>query len=136
VAERRGDVGREAQFLAEEIDPIAQQVMDTADPWKAYKGATAAPEALVNAMDWMPHGGRIYVAWAELTDLYDAGKVPISEAHAALRQAASDWLDRPEPTADAFIDGWLSRTLDAITALLDRYGDFWQSRGQQSGVAG
>ncbi|HEY6794495.1 MAG TPA: hypothetical protein VI248_07415 [Kineosporiaceae bacterium] len=101
MAEYPGDVGRQAQFLGEEVDPIAQQVVDAADPWKAYEAAIEAPGALINELDWMPRGGLIYVAWAELADLYDAGKVPIGEAHAALRQAASDWLDRPVGTGDA-----------------------------------
>lgn len=125
----QGDDGRQARFLGEKVDPIAQRVVDCADPWEAYHAAGGVSGALADGLDWMPQGGDIYVAWEELTDLYDAGKAPVAEAHAALRQAASDWLDRPTPPGETFIEGWLSRTHNVIRSLVDRHGDFWRSPG-------
>ena len=72
------------------------------------------------------HSGSVYVAWSELTDLYDTGKTPISEAHATLQKAATRWLDRPaEPDAD-FIERWASEASQAVAALYERDGNWWR----------
>ena len=79
--------------------------------------------------DWpeLPHGGGIYVTWAELTDLYDTGKTPIADAHAALRQAATNWLERPDLPTEAFIENWLKETVSVTRSLVDRDGNWWGS---------
>ena len=73
----------------------------------------------------LPHSGAVYVAWAELTDLYETGKTPMADAHATLRLAAARWLDRPsEPTAD-FIEQWASEASQTVGALYERDGNWW-----------
>ncbi len=95
------------------------------EPWGAYDVVNVIPDTLVDALDWMPHGGSLYSTWAELTDLFETGKTPIPDAHTALRQAATDWLARPgEPTA-AYIEIWLERTQLEIKRLVARDGTFW-----------
>ncbi len=86
------DQARESSFVAAAVDPLVQRVLDAAEPWAAYDVAFTIPGALLDALDWMPHGGALYAAWAELTDLFEGGKTPIPEAHAALRRAATRWL--------------------------------------------
>jgi len=85
--------------------------------------------AMDSDLDWMPQGGAIYTAWAELTDLYDTEKTPIEDAYAALRQATADWLDRPGPPTGRFVNGWLERTQRVIRFLFDRDGGFRRSPG-------
>lgn len=81
---------RAAALFSERIDPIAREVLAARDPWDAHEAAGRVGAALSDELDWLPHAGGIYVAWAELEDLYETGKTPIPDAHAALRQAATD----------------------------------------------
>jgi hypothetical protein len=119
------DEERESRLLSTEVDPVVRAVLDAADPWDAYKAANDIPDSLVDELDWMPHGGSLYTAWAELTDLFETGKTPIPDAHAALRQAATSWLARTgQPTA-AFLEMWLERTRASINAVVLRDGNFW-----------
>lgn len=123
--EREGEQQREPGALSQAIDPVAQLVVNADDPWDAYRSATGVSSSLPD--DWadLPHGGEVYVVWAELCDLYAAGKTPIPQAHAALTRAASSWLARPGlPTGD-FIAGWLKATADDTRSLVAKYGDTW-----------
>ncbi|WP_433088896.1 hypothetical protein ACQP1P_21900 [Dactylosporangium sp. CA-052675] len=119
------DQERESQLLSAEIDPLAQAILDAAQPWDAYKVAVNIPGRFLDASDWLPHGGPLYRAWAELADLFETGKTPVADAHAALRQAATDWLARPEDSTAASVAMWLERAQTLTNRLFDRDGDFW-----------
>lgn len=112
---------RELLLLGAAVDPIAQQVLEAQEPWDAYNLANTIPSTLVETLDWLPLGGRLYTTWAELTDLFENGKTPIPDAHAALRQAAADWLSRTGPAGS---ESWLERTQAATRDLFDRDGTF------------
>jgi hypothetical protein len=127
VDKRASEQQRESELLSRGIDPIAREVLDLDDPWDAYHAAQRVEGALPEDWPELPHGGATCVAWAGLTDLYATGKTPIAEAHGALRQAASNWLERPGPPTQAFIENWLSETSDAVRSLVDRDGDWWSS---------
>jgi hypothetical protein len=75
----------------------------------------------------MPHEGAVYAAWSELTDLFESGKPPIPEAHAALNSAAAHWPQRPVAPAEKFLEGWLNQARRSVAILVERYGDFWRS---------
>jgi hypothetical protein len=93
------DAQREARLLSTQVDPLVRVVLDADDPGDAYRAASGIPDALVGALEWMPHGGSLYTTWAETTDLFETGKTPITDAHAALRRAATDWFARSgDPT--------------------------------------
>lgn len=118
---------RESRFVAAAIDPLARQIVDAAEPWAAYDAALSIPGALLDALDWMPHGA-IYNAWQELTDLFETGKTPLPDAHAALRHAATEWLARPGEPTEALLDCWLEQTQASTARLFRRDGDFWTPR--------
>jgi hypothetical protein len=62
----------------------------------------------------MPNGGQLYVARAELTDLFAVGRTSLESAHEVLRQAATRWLSKPEQPDQSFLAGWLVETQAAI----------------------
>jgi hypothetical protein len=111
------------------MDPFVRAVLDAEDPWGAYEAVASMRSAMIDYLEWGPHGGAVFVAWADLEDLYDTGKTPIPDAHAALRQAASDWLDRPSVPDEvaAYIEGWIAQTGRVASAIIDRDGGFWNS---------
>lgn len=75
-----------------------------------------------------PRWGAVFIAWANLEDLYDTGKTPIPEAHAALRHAAVEWLERPSDSAKAsYIEKWAERANRNAQAIVARDGGFWSS---------
>ena len=119
------DEERESQLLSTQVDPLARAILDAVEPWDAYRMANDIPSSFLEALAWMPHGGSLYKTWAELTDLFETGKTPIPYAHAALRQAATDWLARQGEPTSASIEMWLERTQTSLNALVDRDGDFW-----------
>ena len=83
-------------------------MLDAGEPWAAYESVVSMRSAMVNYLDWGPHGGAVFVAWADLEDSYDTGKTPVSDAHAALRRAAADWLARPSgPDLAAYIERYV-----------------------------
>jgi len=127
VDKRSSEQQRESELLSGGIDPIAREVLDLDDPWDAYHAAHRVEGALPEDWPELPHGGATYVAWAGLTDLYDTGKTPIADAHAALRKAASNWFERPGLPTGAFIENWLEETAAAVRSLVDRDGDWWRS---------
>lgn len=118
---------RAAALLSERIDPIARDVLAARDPRDAHEAAGRVGAVLSDELDWLPHAGGIHVAWAELEDLYETGKTPTPDAHAALRQAATDWLSRSGPPDASCVERWLAATAQAVQALVDRDGDFWRS---------
>lgn len=76
---------------------------------EAYESVASMRSAMLDYLEWGPHGGEVFAAWADLEDLYATGKTPISDAHAALRQAATTWLARPShPQAAAYIEKWIA----------------------------
>lgn len=105
---------REWQVLRERLDPIARDVLAADAPWRAYEAANAFSGALIDDVPWMPHGGRLYVAWADVTDLYEVGDVTLEVAHRILRSAASRWLDRPDAPTPQFLGDWLAATKDDL----------------------
>lgn len=102
---------REWRLLSERLDPIARDVIAAEDPWAAYEVANAISGALIDDVPWMAHGGRLYVAWADITDLYEVGPVEPEVAHQILRRAASRWLDKPETPTPQFLERWLAETI-------------------------
>ena len=114
--------------MAAAIDPFARQILDAVEPWDAYHAANGIPGSLVDALESLPHGGSLYRAWAELTDLFESGTTPVSDAHAVLRQAATDWLAGPGDPTDASIEVWLERTQASVNVLFDRDGTFWDPK--------
>lgn len=122
------ETAREATFFSEVMDPFVRAVLDAAEPWVAYESVVSMRSAMVDYLDWGPHGGAVFVAWADLEDLYDTGKTPVSDAHAALRRAAADWLARPSgPDLAAYIEEWVAQAGRTSSALIKRYGGFWSS---------
>ena len=121
------EVAREAALFTERIDPTVRKVLDAEDPWDAYDTVGKLRGDLFDDLDWLPHGGGVFVAWAEVEDLYETGKTPIPDAHAALRQAATAWLARPSAPDKTWVEGWIASTQDAVKVLIDRDGDFWRS---------
>jgi hypothetical protein len=78
----------------------------------------------------------VFIAWADLEDLYDNGKTPIVDAHAALRQAATQWLARPPaPELDAYIEEWIAHAGQVVGAIIKRDGEFWTSPSSGARVA-
>jgi hypothetical protein len=122
----QSDLERESEFFSHLIDPIAQEILDAMDPWAAYRAGNRVSDA-VGDLPWLPHGGDVYCGWAELTDLYETGKTPIPDAHAALRQAAVDWLAMSTARDASTIDEWIASAATHVSDLVDRDGDFWRS---------
>lgn len=87
------DLEREWALFTQSVDPHARTVIAAAKPWDAYDAALRIPGALLDDWAWLPYGGVIYTAWAQLADLYETGKTPILDAHTALRRAAEAWLE-------------------------------------------
>lgn len=116
---------RETELYLHKLDPIARNVVAASDPWDAYREALTVSGQLLDDLEWLPHGGRIYVAWAQLADVYDTGKTPIPDAHSALRHAASAWLDRSGPPTREHIEKWLDQTENVVRSLFGQDGDFW-----------
>jgi len=123
------DHAREFQSLAAAIDPFARKILEAEDPWDGQQTAAYICGSLLDDVVWVPSEGRLYIVWAELSDLYDTGKTPIPEAFAVLRQAAADWLARPGALTAEFIEAWSERTQTASDYLFDRDGSFWNPQG-------
>ncbi|MGZ4627959.1 MAG: hypothetical protein ACXVYY_05365 [Oryzihumus sp.] len=127
------DAAREWALLEEKIDPLARAVLAAVEPWDAYRTAMDAAGALTtDELITLPHGGGIYRAWSELSDFFEWEGTPISDAHAALREAAHDWLKRPKEPSDAFIEGWIDGVDDARRFFTRRDGDWWNEPGKPS----
>lgn len=77
------DADREAAFFRDVMDPFVRAVLEAEDPWDAYQSIASMRGAMTDYLDWGPHGGEMFVAWADLEDLYDKGKTPLSDAHGA-----------------------------------------------------
>ena len=127
VEPNQSDLERESEFFSHEVGPIAQEILDTDDPWDAYRASNRVSDALIGGLSWLPHGGAVYRGWAELTDLYETGKTPISDAHAALRRAAADWLAMSIARDASTIDEWIAKAATSVGDLVARDGDFWRS---------
>lgn len=116
---------QEAIFFREVMDPFVRAALDADEPWGAYESIASMRSAMVDYLDWGPHGGAVFVAWADLEDLYDTGKTSASDAYAALRQAATDWLARPSgPGMAAYIEEWIAQAGRTSTAIIERDGGF------------
>lgn len=123
------DAVREESYFREVMDPFVRAVLDADDAWEAYESVASMRSAMIDYLDWGPHGGAVFVAWANLEDLYDTGKTPIPDAHAALRQAAADWLARPSGPYEvaAYIESWIAQARRTASAIIERDGGFWTS---------
>ena len=109
------------------MDSFVRAALDAEDPWDAYNSVVELRGALSDELDWLPHGGKVFMAWANLEDLYETGKTPIPDAHDAPRQAASEWLARPLGPNRAYIENWVASTGRAVKFFIERDGDFWRS---------
>ena len=119
---------REASFFHEVLDPFVHALLDAVDPWEAYEAVARMRSSMIDYLDWGPHGGAVFAAWASLEDLYDTGKTPIPEAHAILRQAATDWLARPPfPEEAAYLEEWIAQAARTASSIIERDGGFWTS---------
>lgn len=121
------ETAREAQFFQDAVDPYARQILETDDPWVAYESVVDMRGGMLDYLEWGSFGGRVFTAWADLEDVYETGKTPPSDAHAALVRAATMWLARP--TRDEDVPGhvarWLIEAERLATELFKRDGDFW-----------
>lgn len=130
VSNPSDELEREWAFFNQVIDPLVREVLALDDAWAAYRRANEMYDLLSDPSpggSWeFPHSGSVYVAWAELTDLFETGKTPIQEAHAALRLAAKRWLDRPAGPNARFIEQWVSDVSEATGTLFERDGDWWR----------
>lgn len=122
------DIARQAAFFRDTMDPFVRVLLEAQEPWDAYEAVASMRGAMLDFVEWGPNGGDVFVAWAELEDLFESGKTPIPDAHAALRQAAAEWLDRRSDSNLApFIDAWLKRVNRTVASIIARDGDFWRS---------
>lgn len=130
VTEPESDDTREVAFLRNALDGVAEAVLHAADPWAAYRAAEDASGALLDALEWLPHGGSVYIAWAEVIDLYETGKTPVSDAFAVLCDAATRWLAWSSVPSGPGLNDWLRTTAKATAALVRRDGTFWSEPGE------
>ncbi len=123
------DVVRQTVFFRDVMDPFVRAIITTDDPWHAYDEVARMRGSMLDYVEWGPHGGQVFVAWADLEDLYDTGKTPIEDAHAALRRAAREWLARPVdgPEETTYIEEWTARVGQTVSAITERDGGFWSS---------
>ena len=95
---------------------------------EAYEAVASMRSAMLGYLEWGPHGGAVFIAWADLEDVYDTGTTPIPDAHAALREAARGWLARPQgPHMTSYIENWIVEAGQAASMLVKRDGGFWTS---------
>ncbi|MBI9114640.1 hypothetical protein [Sanguibacter suaedae] len=118
------EAARDAALLSELVDPGARQILEAEDPWQAYEVANALFPPLVHQT--MTLCGGMFIAWAELVDVFETGKTPVADAHAALRRAAAEWLRRTGPPTEEHVRRWVSLAGDEVAFLFDRDGTFWQ----------
>lgn len=125
VPRRISTTTREWIFLGKEIDPLVRAVLAEEDPWEAYKRVGSVSSAISREMLDLPNGGALYACWAEFQDIFETGKTPVPEAHAALRRASELWLRRPEALSKSFLRDWLSFARKEAGFFFDRDGDWW-----------
>lgn len=128
-----GEGERERVVLREGVDPLVAQLLACADPWDAYHLAVSIGGVLSDGLVWMPHGGHLYVAWAELTDVYEISATPLEEAHRLLRAAAAAWMRSSGVHAEADISAWLAQASALSSDAFARYGPStsWLKGGAQ-----
>ena len=133
VSDSREDLEREWAFLGRTADPLVRELLALDDPWEAYERGNHLSDLMTDTelggSFELPHAGSIYVAWAELTDVYETGVTPIADAHAALRLAATRWLDRPAEPSARFIEEWATDARRTAGELFARDGDWWNRPG-------
>lgn len=117
---------REFDFLRERIDPLAEETLLAVEPWHAYRVVVGIASAISDDLEWLPHGGAVYVAWAEVEDVYETGKTPVADAHALLRDAAARWLHWSSSPSATGLEQWLQETSERTAAIVRRDGDFWR----------
>ena len=110
------EVVREWRLYQESLDPIAHVVLAAQGPWEAYEAAHGFSGALTGHLAWLPHGGSVYVAWADATDLYEMGDASPDTAHGVLREMASRWLTKPSEPSEDFLRRWLAEAESAIAS--------------------
>ncbi len=119
------DVARQEAFLTGVMDPLVRVLLDAEDPWVAYEAAASMRGVMLDYLEWGPSGGAVFVAWAELEDLFETGKTPIPDAHEALRRAAEEWLARPAETSAVYVEWWVQRVNEVVRAIAARDGNWW-----------
>ncbi len=104
--------------LWEKVDTLARRAIEADDPWDAYDLAGDIGPLVLESED-VPEA---YQFWAELADLYDdprLGIIPPEGAQAALRMAATTWLETPLSDRSEFVSSW--RRKDPV-ALVESLG--------------
>lgn len=119
------DLARELAFFRDSLDPFVRRMLEATDPGDAYDAVVDLRGAMIDELEWLPHGGEVFTAWADLEDIYDMGKTPITDAHAALRAAAVDWLDRSSEESPWEVERWIERANALVRAVAKRDGTTW-----------
>jgi hypothetical protein len=121
--EDRDDLAKQEAFFRDVMDPYVLVLVDAEDPWAAYEAVASMRGVMHDYLAWGPNGGAAFVAWSELEDVYETGKTPVDEAHAALRQAGVEWLERPAKPSDQYVEAWIARASQAVGVFSARDGD-------------
>lgn len=98
------------------VDPLIKEVtIPAGDPWVTYE---AANDVCGELADWLTRAyvsGRLYILWAELTDLFEIdgpnGAVPVEQAEVLLVRAAEEWLSTPQRLRRRYLRRWGSYDL-------------------------
>lgn len=97
------------------VDARASELLETDEPWAAYEIAMEIAglefnEAWRGVIDF---DGVFYVAWIELTDLFDAPwwnkRLTLEEADRLLRDAGREWLATPIDARRELLATWQDR---------------------------
>ena len=110
------------------VDPIATAVLAATEPWDAYDAACTYGQILEDPD--LPHAGAVYVAWAELTDVFETGMTREEIADSLLRDRAVAWLAQPTEPSSEWILEWVARTRDGVTDRFDADGNWWRPPAQ------
>ncbi len=103
------------QAYLDGVDSLARRLVDTDE--RAYDLGLELMNHAGRYLEQQDSAGRLYLLWAELTDLVDGpyASEPTSGALASqlMRRAARDWLalDRRDADLDQYLDGWLLEEL-------------------------
>ena len=124
---RPEDLARELAFYRTSLDPIVRRLLASTGPGDAYDAVVDLRAAMFDELAWLPHGGQVFTAWADLEDIYDMGKTPSADAPAAMRAPASDWLDRSEEESSWNVEQWIERAIALVRAVAQRDGTVWNA---------